>query len=172
MATLVRGVATPRSLAHRLRTPRATGYPPLLPAIVYVLALIGFPLVPGIWYSLTNTTIAEPGHLIGLQNLVDVARDPTFRLAARNTLVIGVVATAATITLSVALAYLMFSAFPGRGILRTLPWGMATFIKTDTVYQWGVLMAAAVLITVPVLLFFVIVQRDLVVGLTEGGVKT
>jgi ABC-type glycerol-3-phosphate transport system permease component len=56
--------------------------------------------------------------------------------------------------------------------LRTLPPGMATFIKTDTVYQWGVLMAAAVLITVPVLLFYLIIQRNLVVGLTEGGVKT
>jgi ABC-type glycerol-3-phosphate transport system permease component len=56
--------------------------------------------------------------------------------------------------------------------LRTLPPGMATFIKTDTVYQWGVLMAAAVLITVPVLVFYLIVQRNLVVGLTDGGVKT
>jgi ABC-type glycerol-3-phosphate transport system permease component len=55
--------------------------------------------------------------------------------------------------------------------LRTLPPGMATFIKTDTVYQWGVLMAAAVLITVPVLVFYMIIQRNLVVGLTEGGVK-
>src|SRR5215210_2869452 len=107
MATLVRGVATPRSLAHRLRPPRATGYLPVLPAIVYVLILIGFPLVPGIWYSLTNTTVAAPGHLIGLQNFVDVARDPTFRLAVRNTLIIGIVATAAKIPLSVAVAFLM-----------------------------------------------------------------
>lgn len=55
--------------------------------------------------------------------------------------------------------------------LRTLPPGMGTFIKMDTVYQWGVLMAASVLITVPVLLFYMVVQRNLVVGLTEGGVK-
>jgi ABC-type glycerol-3-phosphate transport system permease component len=55
--------------------------------------------------------------------------------------------------------------------LRTLPPGMGTFIKMDSVYQWGVLMAGSVLITVPVLIFYVIVQRNLVVGLTEGGVK-
>ncbi|MCC6178880.1 MAG: carbohydrate ABC transporter permease [Chloroflexi bacterium] len=56
--------------------------------------------------------------------------------------------------------------------LRTLPPGMGTFIKMDSVYQWGVLMAASVLITVPVLIFYAVVQRNLVVGLTEGGVKS
>ncbi|MDP8924663.1 MAG: carbohydrate ABC transporter permease [Chloroflexota bacterium] len=55
--------------------------------------------------------------------------------------------------------------------LRTLPPGMGTFIKMDSIYQWGVLMAGSVLITVPVLIFYLIVQRNLVVGLTEGGVK-
>ena len=55
--------------------------------------------------------------------------------------------------------------------LRTLPPGMGTFIQMDSVYQWGVLMAASVLITIPVLIFYMIVQRNLVVGLTEGGVK-
>lgn len=56
--------------------------------------------------------------------------------------------------------------------LRTLPPGMGTFVKMDSVYQWGVLMAASVLITVPVLIFYLVVQRNLVVGLTEGGVKS
>lgn len=55
--------------------------------------------------------------------------------------------------------------------LRTLPPGMGTFIKMDSIYQWGVLMAGSVLITIPVLIFYLVVQRNLVVGLTEGGVK-
>ena len=92
MATLARGVAAPRTLAHRLRAPRYAGYLLVLPAIIYVMALIGFPLVLGLWYSVTNTTVAEPGHFIGLQNFVDVAKDPTFRLAVRNTLIIGIIA--------------------------------------------------------------------------------
>ena len=61
MATLARGVTVQRSFAHRLRTPTVAGYVLVLPAIVYVLALIGFPLVLGVWYSLTNTTVAQPG---------------------------------------------------------------------------------------------------------------
>src|SRR5207248_9849624 len=110
MATLARGVAVQRSLADRIRTPRYAGYLLVLPAIVYVLALIGFPLVLGLWYSLTDTTVATPGKFVGLENFVDVAADPTFILAARNTLIIGVVATAAKITLSVLLAFLMLGA--------------------------------------------------------------
>jgi multiple sugar transport system permease protein len=138
VATLARGVAAPRSLAHRLGTPRVAGYLLVLPAGIYVLALIGFPLVLGVWYSLTNTTVASPGRFIGLKNFVDVTRDPTFSLAVRNTLIIGVVATAAKITLSVALAFLMLGAFPGRGILRTLfvlPWTIPIALSTIS-YKW------------------------------------
>jgi multiple sugar transport system permease protein len=138
MATLARGVAAPRSIAHRLGTPRVAGYLLVLPAVVYVLALIGFPLVLGIWYSLTTTTVAAPGRFIGLQNFVDVTKDPTFGLAVRNTLIIGVIATAAKITLSVALAFLMLGAFPGRGILRTLfvlPWTIPIALSTIA-YKW------------------------------------
>ncbi|HEX2173215.1 MAG TPA: sugar ABC transporter permease [Dehalococcoidia bacterium] len=139
MATLARGVATPRPTAQqRLTSPRVMGYLLVLPAVVYVLALIGFPLVLGVWYSLTNTTVATPGRFVGLQNFVDVTRDPTFYLAVRNTLIIGVVATAAKITLSVALAFLMLGAFPGRGILRTLfvlPWTIPIALSTIA-YKW------------------------------------
>jgi multiple sugar transport system permease protein len=138
MATLARDVADSRSMAYRLRSPRVAGYLLLLPAIIYVLALIGFPLVLGVWYSLTNTTVAAPGRFIGLKNFVDVAKDPTFILAVRNTLIIGVIATAAKITLSVALAFLMLGAFPGRGILRTLfvlPWTIPIALSTIA-YKW------------------------------------
>jgi multiple sugar transport system permease protein len=138
MATLARGAVVPRTWTSRLRTPRVAGYLLVLPAIIYVLALIGFPLVLGVWYSLTNTTVAAPGRFVGLQNFIDVTKDPTFKLAVRNTLIIGVVATAAKITLSVALAFLMLGAFPGRGILRilfVLPWTIPIALSTIA-YKW------------------------------------
>jgi multiple sugar transport system permease protein len=138
MATLAQGVATQRSLTQRRLIPKYGGYLLVLPAIVYVLALIGFPLTLGVWYSLTNTTVAQPGHFIGLQNFIDVAKDPTFRLAVRNTLIIGIVATAAKITLSVALAFLMLGAFPGRSIMRilfVLPWTIPIALSTIA-YKW------------------------------------
>ena len=83
MATIARTGVAPRTFGQRLTTPRVGGYLLVLPAVIYVLALIGFPLVLGIWYSLTDVTVATPGKFIGFQNFVDVAKDPTFRLAAR-----------------------------------------------------------------------------------------
>ena len=138
MATIARTRPAPRSLARRLAAPRVAGYLLVLPAVLYVLALIGFPLGLGVWYSLTDTTVATPGRFVGLANFVDVAQDPTFTLAVRNTLVIGVVATAAKITLSVLLAFLMLGAFPGRGLLRTLfvlPWTIPIGLSTIA-FKW------------------------------------
>jgi multiple sugar transport system permease protein len=114
------------------------GYLLVVPAVVYVLALIGFPLVLGLWYSVTNTTVAQPGTFIGLKNFIDVTKDPTFGLAVRNTAIIGLVATVAKITLSVALAFLMLGTFPGRGILRVLfvlPWTIPIALSTIA-WKW------------------------------------
>lgn len=52
----------------------------------------------------------------------------------------------------------------------TLPVWLASF-RTAFGDDWGGTMAASVLFTVPVLIFFLIVQRRMVGGMTEGAVK-
>lgn len=54
---------------------------------------------------------------------------------------------------------------------KVLPLGLATWIGQDNIYSWGMLLAGAVLITLPVMVFYLLVQRKLVVGLSEGGAK-
>ena len=138
MVTLASGVALPRVRVANRRAFRYKGYLLVLPAVIYVVALIGFPLGMGVWYSLTDATVARDGRFIGLQNFVDVLRDPTFTLALRNTTIIAVVATAAKITLSVALAFLMLGAFPGRNFLRmlfVLPWTIPVALSTIA-WKW------------------------------------
>jgi multiple sugar transport system permease protein len=138
MAVLARGMDVPRAIVIPRRAARYKGYLLVLPAVIYVLALLGFPLVLGIWYSLTDVTVARDGRFIGLKNFVDAWNDPTFKLAIRNTLIIAVVATAAKITLSVALAFLMLGAFPGRNLLRTLfvlPWTIPIALST-LAWKW------------------------------------
>src|ERR1700716_459739 len=133
MATIAQRVAAPRVVSRQAGGGGVAPDLPLFPAAIYVLALISFPLVMGIWYSLTDVTVAREGVFVGLRNFVDATRDPTFRLAVRNTAIIGVVATAAKITLSVALAFLMLGAFPGRKILRALfvlPWTVPIALST------------------------------------------
>jgi multiple sugar transport system permease protein len=95
-------------------------------------------LALGVWYSLTDATTVREGHFIGLKNFVDAARDPSFRLALRNTVIVATVATAAKITLSVALAFLLIGAFRGRSVLRTLfvlPWTIPIALSTIA-WKW------------------------------------
>jgi multiple sugar transport system permease protein len=54
--------------------------------------------------------------------------------------------------------------------LMTVPIGLTQMIIGD-VLPWGVLCAAAILISIPVLLFYSIGQRFMVAGLTAGAVK-
>ena len=54
--------------------------------------------------------------------------------------------------------------------LKTLPVGVQDLMDS-TFLDWGMIMAAGVVVTIPALVFFVIVQRFLVTGLGAGGVK-
>ena len=54
--------------------------------------------------------------------------------------------------------------------LKTLPVGVQDLMDSAFL-DWGMIMAAGVVVTIPALIFFVIVQRFLVTGLGAGGVK-
>jgi N,N'-diacetylchitobiose transport system permease protein len=54
--------------------------------------------------------------------------------------------------------------------MQTLPVWLSTF-RTAFSVDWGGIMAASVIYAVPALIFFLIVQRKLVSGLTAGAVK-
>lgn len=57
-----------------------------------------------------------------------------------------------------------------RAEMMTLPVGLTLLQNNDGVTNWGVLMAGTVLITVPVLIVFFLLQRRIVSGLTSGAV--
>ncbi|PZR53425.1 carbohydrate ABC transporter permease [Xylanimonas oleitrophica] len=52
----------------------------------------------------------------------------------------------------------------------TLPVGLTLLQNIDGMTSWGVLLAATVVVTLPILLVFLILQRRLVAGLTAGAV--
>ena len=54
--------------------------------------------------------------------------------------------------------------------LMTLPVGLAQTIYGD-IYPWGLLMAASLIISIPVVIFYMYGQRFMVAGLTAGSVK-
>lgn len=53
---------------------------------------------------------------------------------------------------------------------KTLPLGLSEF-STFFQVNWGDTMAASVIITIPVVVFFMLVQKQFVAGLTSGSVK-
>ena len=53
---------------------------------------------------------------------------------------------------------------------RTLPVAVYNVLTFEQL-AWGPLAAAALLVTLPVLLLTILVQKEIVTGLTAGGVK-
>jgi ABC-type glycerol-3-phosphate transport system permease component len=66
--------------------------------------------------------------------------------------------------------YLFVSILSQSNETQTLPIGLQTFMSSLEV-QWGLITAGTVLAIVPTVIFFSIVQRRLVSGLTAGAVK-
>jgi ABC-type glycerol-3-phosphate transport system permease component len=82
----------------------------------------------------------------------------------------GVIATG-IFTFIVAWNDFLFAAvLTGRDELKTLPVGINDFFYMALV-DWGLVMAAGVMVTVPAVLLFVAVQRYLIAGWGAGGVK-
>ena len=66
--------------------------------------------------------------------------------------------------------YLFAFVFISTDKLMTLPVGLAQTIFGD-IYPWGLLMAASLIISIPVVIFYMWGQRFMVAGLTAGSVK-
>lgn len=134
-----------------------------------IVAYVSFALPFSIW-MLTGYFRSIP------EELEESARiDGATRLGAylRVTLPLAGPGIAATVIYCFILAwneYLFATTFISSPELRTLPIGLQAFIgqyQTD----WNLLMAGAVVTTMPVVALFVFLQRYLVAGLTAGAVK-
>jgi multiple sugar transport system permease protein len=120
-------------LRVRLRTDaRLAAIVLLLPAGLILVGLLGYPLVLGVWLSLTNQTIGYPGSFVGLENFVNLLQDPVFRTALFNTVLYTVVSIAFKYVLGMALALLLNHKLRFKGFLRAvflLPWVVPTVLS-------------------------------------------
>jgi len=66
--------------------------------------------------------------------------------------------------------YMFASTFITKRSLRTLPVGLAAIVG-EHVTDWGMLMAGAVICTIPIVILFAYLQRYLVTGLAAGATK-
>jgi multiple sugar transport system permease protein len=102
----------------------------LLPAVIYILALVGLPLVLAVLYAFSNVTVANPridswSDFVGLENFRAVWNDSVFRKALRNTVVFTLISQVIVIVLANILAMVLTADFKGKRLVRflvLLPW--------------------------------------------------
>jgi len=98
----------------------------LLPAVIYIIALVGVPLVLAVLYSLSDATIGDQSiDFVGLKNFQDALANATFRTALYNTFLFTVVSQIVVIVLANVLALVLSAEFNGKRLVRflvLLPW--------------------------------------------------
>lgn len=98
----------------------------LLPAIVYILALVAIPFVVAIAYSFSDVTAGDPSFdWVGLENYRANLDDPVFRRSLWNTFFFTAATMALTVVLANIVALLLTTDFRGKWFVRfliLLPW--------------------------------------------------
>ena len=109
------------------------------PAVVFILALVGGPLLLSIYLSLTDATGGTlHGHWVGLHNFTSAWSDPNFRRALRNTLLFTIVSQAIVLVCAGLIAHALTRPVRGRWILRfliLLPWAAPVPLSTIA-WRW------------------------------------
>ena len=111
----------------------------LLPVFVALGSVSVYPILNGVWLSLTNTSlVTQENDFIGLANYTALLGDEAFWNAWRHTMVFTFVSTLLETILGLGMALLLYEAFVGRSIVRAamlVPWAMPTVV-TSKMFGW------------------------------------
>src|SRR5438067_3182932 len=98
----------------------------LAPAVLYIVALVGLPLVLAIAYSVSDIKVGHQAlDFVGLRNFRNVWHDHVFREALKNTILFTVVSQVLVLVLAKILALAPVADFRGKWFFRfliLLPW--------------------------------------------------
>src|SRR6476619_4528703 len=140
MAVIAEPVAKPISRFHFILDRREVLETILVaPAIIYVLLLVGLPLLLSVYFSLSAYTIYDPTwKFVGLANFEQILQNPTFLETLRNTFIFTFGSQLLGLVLGKFGAFLLLRPFPGRKIVRALiilPWVVPVALAT-VAWQW------------------------------------
>ena len=109
------------------------------PAILYVLLLVGVPLLLAMYYSVSAYTIYDPSwSFVGLANFEQILENPDFLRTLTNTFIFTFGSQFLGLILGKFGALLLLRPFPGRKVVRALiilPWAVPVALAT-VAWQW------------------------------------
>jgi trehalose/maltose transport system permease protein len=111
---------------------RRTAYYMVLPALVIILAIAFFPIAYSVLLSVTDSTISGFGSFVGLENYVEMFKNPDFLEGLKNTVIFTVASVALEFIIGLGIALAINRAFRGRGLVRAavlVPWAFPTVIS-------------------------------------------
>ena len=118
--------AVPRRKRYLLDRDRLLGPALVTPAVVYLVLVVGYPLVLAFLYAFSDVTTGSQNlHFVGFATFVSAVEDPVFLTTLRNTFVFTAVSQILVVLLSTVLAFVLTADFRGKWALRFLvlmPW--------------------------------------------------
>ncbi len=113
-------------LDHFLDSEKWLGRLMIGPAILFIVAVVGFPFFLALFYSVSDITVGSQSMaFVGLENFKNVIQDPTFQQALWNTFVFAIVSNVIVLVLAKVLALALLKDFRGKWFVRLLillPW--------------------------------------------------
>jgi multiple sugar transport system permease protein len=131
-------VSRRRGLGHLLEDERVLAYLLLAPAAIILGVFIAYPFGRGVWLSLTNATVGNPGSYVGLKNFERAWNDTIFHRTTANTFIYTGVTTVFKLAFGLWLAVLLNRDFRAKRYARAfilLPFIIPTVLSTFA-WKW------------------------------------
>jgi multiple sugar transport system permease protein len=129
----------PRRERYLLDSERLLGPALMAPAVVYLILVVGYPLVLAFVYAFSDaTTGSQSLHFVGFQTFIAAVKDPVFLTTLRNTFVFTAISQALVVILSTVLAFVLTANFRGRWFVRflvLLPWATPVALSA-VIWLW------------------------------------
>ncbi|MBN2979909.1 MULTISPECIES: carbohydrate ABC transporter permease [Cohnella] len=113
-------------------------YALMSPVLIYLTAIMVVPFGWAVYLSFTNKMVGSPAVFNGLDNYIELFKDPLFWKAVRNTVVFTLVAVVAKTAFGMIMALVLNEKIVFRNLFRVLlflPWTIPTIVSVFT-WQW------------------------------------
>ena len=141
MSSLTAEAAVAPPLPRRRRRRPGGGLSPwlfALPALAVYVVFLVYPSITSLFFSLTDWDGLSPTYnIVGLQNYVDMTKDPVIATALKNNVIWTVVTLTVPLVVGLALAILLNGKVRGKPILRLIFYTPAVLPLVAIASIWG-----------------------------------